>query len=390
MPRQSANDDAKKRHPKGIGSVFQRSDGYWIAQMTLENGWQKQFSAKSEKEANAALRKALDDLERGSLITETDQLLRHYLEDWLEHVKRPSIKRSRYLRYRDLLDQQILPALGHLTLQKLKPEHLEGFYARKLKEGLSAATIHLIHGVVHQAVEKAVSRQLLAYNVCDDATLPRITRHERQVLNEEQVHKLLEVARGHRFEVLMTLALATGMSRGELLALQWKDIDWNDGSLDIRHSVNWYSGQGFVVSEPKSRRKIMLPGCVLDLLRQQCAHQRETRLKAGSAWQDHDVVFCNGTGNFSHPTHLGVDFQRFLKQAGLPHIRFHNLRNSTATLLLAMGVNPAVIQELLGHSHIPLTLGTSPHVLPEMLKEAMEKMNELFRRPEDDGHEEVQ
>ena len=190
----------------------------------------------------------------------------------------------------------------------------------------------------------------------------------------------------------MTLALTTGMRRGELLALQWKDINWKDGSLHIRRTVNRYSGQGFVVSEPKtakSRRKIMLPGFVLDLLREHRAHQLATRLKAGSAWQDHDLVFCNGIGNFSHPNHLGVDFQRLLKQAGLPHIRFHDLRHSAATILLTMGVNAKVVQELLGHSHINMTLGTYSHVLPGMHKEAMEKMNELFRKPVDDQNEEA-
>lgn len=392
MPRRSSDDDAKKRHPKGVGSVFQRSDGRWIAQITIEDGKQKQFYAKSEKEANVKLRKALDELERGALITEKDQTLRHYLEHWLENVQRPSLKISSYLRYRDILDKHLFPALGHLTLQKLKPEHLEALYARKEKEGLSARSIRLIHGVLHQAIEKAVRRRLIAHNVCDDVTLPRVTRYEVQTLNEEQAQKLLEVARGHRFEVVLTIALTTGMRRGELLALQWKDINWNDGSLQIRRTVNRYSGRGYVVSEPKtarSRRRIILPGFVLELLREHRAHQLETRLHAGSTWHDHDLVFCNGIGNFSHPNHLGVDFQQLLKQAGLPHIRFHDLRHSAATILLVMGVNAKVVQELLGHSHINMTLGTHSHVLPGMHKEAMEKMNDLFRRTEDDEHKEV-
>src|SRR6266571_3806957 len=119
MPRRSPDQDSSKgRHPKGEGSVFKRSDGRWIAQITLEDGKQKQYYAKSEKEANVKLRKALDELERGSLLSEKDLTLNQYLEHWLENVKRPSIKIGSYLRYRDLLDLYILPELGHLRLRK--------------------------------------------------------------------------------------------------------------------------------------------------------------------------------------------------------------------------------------------------------------------------------
>jgi integrase len=398
MPRRSSHQDSSKgRHPKGEGSVFQRSDGRWIAQITLEDGRQKQFYAKSEKDANVKLRKALDELERGALITEKDQTLRQYLEHWLEHVQRPSLKLSSYVRYRGLLNQHILPALGHLQLQKLKPEHLEAFYARLQEEkGLSAKTVRLVHGILHQALEKAVRRRRIAHNVCNDVTLPRVERQEVRTLTAEQAQKLLETARGHRLEVLLALALTTGMRRGELLGLQWKDVSWKDGSLQVCRTVNRYGGHGLRVSEPKtakSRRKILLPAFVLELLKEHRAHQLEARLQAGPAWEDHDLVFANSCGRFLNPGHLGSDFQKLLTKAGIPHLRFHDLRHSCASLLLSSGVNPKVVQELLGHSHINMTLGTYSHVLPGMHEGAMEKMDHLFKGPEEpqeNGEEEAQ
>lgn len=390
MPRRSSSDDSNKRQPKGIGSVFQRSDGRWIAQLTLENGKQKQYYAKNEKEANVKLRKALDELERGSLITEKDQTLKEYLGHWLEHVKRPSLRIGSYLRYRDLLDQQILPALGHLPLRKLKAEHLEAFYARLQVEGradgqggLSAKTIRLVHGILHQSLEAAVRRRRIAHNVCRDVTLPRVERPEILTLSAEEAQRLLAVAKGHRLEALLTLALTTGMRRGELLALQWKDIDWKGGSLQVRRSVNRYAGQGFKISEPKtkqSRRKIALPVFVLEMLKEHRTRQLEERLQAGPTWEDHNLVFSNVYGNFLNPSHLGTDFHKLLKKAKLPMVRFHDLRHTAASLLLKMNVSPKMVQEILGHSDIEMTLGIYSHVLPGMHEAAMEKMDHLFHQ----------
>ncbi|HZU66233.1 MAG TPA: site-specific integrase [Ktedonobacteraceae bacterium] len=397
MPRRISSDDTNKRQPKGVGSVFQRSDGSWIAQITLENGKQKQYRAKTEKDANVKLRKALDELERGSLLTEKDQTLREYLEHWLENVKRPSLKVGSYLRYRDLVDKQILPALGHYPLRKLKPEHLEAFYARLQvngrsdgQRGLAAKTVRLVHGVLYQSLEAAVRRRRIPYNVCRDVTLPRVERQEMLTLSADEAQRLLATAKGHRLEALLTLALTTGMRRGELLALQWKDIDWKNGSLQVRRSVNRYAGQGFKVSEPKtkqSRRKITLPSFVLEVLKEHRTRQLEERLQVGSRWKDLGLVFSNAYGSYLNPSHLGTDFHKLLKKAKLPMVRFHDLRHTAASLLLKMNVSPKMVQEILGHSDIEMTLGIYSHVLPGMHEEAMEKMDQLFKNPDDQNPE---
>jgi integrase len=174
---------------------------------------------------------------------------------------------------------------------------------------------------------------------------------EMLTLTTEQSQQLLVTARGHRLEALLTLALTTGMRRGEILALQWKDIDWKDGNLQVRRSVNRYVGQGFKVSEPKtkqSRRTIALPVFVLEALKEHRTRQLEERLQAGPSWEDHGLVFSNVYGNFLNPSHLGTDFHKLLIKAKLPMIRFHDLRHTAASLLLKMNVSPKMVQEILG------------------------------------------
>ena len=168
---------------------------------------------------------------------------------------------------------------------------------------------------------------------------------------------------------------------GEILALRWPDIDLQKGTLQIRRTVNYRGRSRFIEGEPKtekSKRKIVLPQFVVETLKRHRMTQLEMRLQAGAAWVDNDLVFSNKRGGFIVPMTLSNHFFQLLEEAGLPHIRFHDLRHSAATLLLSMGVPANVVQELLGHSHISITLGVYGHVLPSMQQGAMEKLSGLF------------
>ncbi len=171
------------------------------------------------------------------------------------------------------------------------------------------------------------------------------------------------------------------MRLGELLGLKWQDI--NDGTLQVRRTLNYVNKVGFKEAVPKtekSRRNIILPAFVVEELRQHRIRQLEERLKAGEAWQEHDLVICTVTGEYMSPGDISSKLLRsILQKAGLPRIRFHDLRHCSATLLLSMGVHPKVVQELLGHSQISMTMDIYSHVLPTMQKEAMEKINTLLQ-----------
>lgn len=199
----------------------------------------------------------------------------------------------------------------------------------------------------------------------------------------EQAKHLLDIARGHRLEVMLTLAIATGMRKGEIGALKWEDIDFNGQSLQVRRSMRRLAGYGVITKEPKTakgRRRIILPQFAVDALKLQKIYQLEQREKAGPSWEENNFVFPNIYGRFLSSQTIHTLFKKLLSDAGLPHMRFHDLRHSAATILLSMGVHPKVVQELLGHSQISITLDVYSHVLPSMQRETMDKLNDFFHQ----------
>jgi integrase len=377
-----------KQRGHGEGSIYQRKDGRWVASITLENRKRKQFYGKTRKEVQEKLRVALNEQRLGTLATGPQQTLKQYLEYWLEDVHKPAIRLSSYMQYRGILDKHIFPLLGHIQVQKLTPQQVQSFYARKEKEGLALGTIRTIHAVLHNALSHAVSINLVSRNVSDVVNPPRLVKHERHPLTIEQAQKLLQHVQGYSLEGLITVALATGMRRGELLGLRWQDIHFDTKSLQIQRTISRQRKKGIVESEPKTsrgRRNIILPPFAIEALKEHRTRQLEVRLKVGSAWEESNFVFCNGHGGFLEPSQLHMMFRNLLKEADLPQIRFHDLRHSAATIMLTMGVHPKVVQELLGHSSISLTLDTYSHVLPSMQQEAMDKLNGLFGGSKQDG-----
>jgi integrase len=372
-----------RRRVYGTGSIFQRKNRrgkQWVVQITLDNGKIIQRYCKTQEEAGNVLNELLYEQRHGTLITEKDQTVKQYFERWLE-IHKTKIRWSTYLRYQTLVKKHILPALGRLSLHKLTAHDLESLYARKLEEGLSPISVEAIHKTIHLALKQAVRWRLINRNVSEDISPPRETHlHERQVLTPEQAQQLLAAAKGHRLEAMITLALTTGMRRGELLALRWRDIDFGQNCLYIRRSASRLPG-GYQVTEPKTargKRKNILPHFVMEALQQHRIRQKELKLKAGPYWEENDLVFCNIYGRFLNTQSLFVLFSSLLKKAGLPHMRFHDLRHSAATILGAMGISAKVIQELLGHSSITITLNVYSHVLPSMQQEAMDKLDSLF------------
>lgn len=257
------------------------------------------------------------------------------------------------------------------------------FYAGKLREGLSFSTVHHLHGVLHRALKDAVQLGLVQRNVTEQVRAPRRQRTEMTVLSEEQGNRLLAATRGDRFEALFVLALTTGMRQGELLALKWRGLDLDGGSLQVRATLQ-YTVDGYRFSEPKtalSRRQIALPQMAIEALKLHHARQAEERLRLGPAWNDLDLVFPNTIGHPMDGIHLlQRHFHPLLDKAGLPRMRFHDLRHTAATLLLGRGINPKIVSEMLGHSQIGITLGLYSHVTPHMQQQAADAMDAALLR----------
>jgi integrase len=206
------------------------------------------------------------------------------------------------------------------------------------------------------------------------------------------VQSFISAIRGHKWEALFTLDLAIDMRQGELLGLKWQDINFTAGVLQVRRILTRVpsrtSVKVFTEAEPKtqySRRSITIASFALETLRQHRLCQEEIRLKAGESWQEHDYVFCTLTGRQLRPGHVVDEFKKLLKKANLPDIRFHDLRHSAATLLLSLGIHPKVVQGMLGHTQISMTMDIYSHVLPSMQQDAVSELNDLLRRHEERG-----
>jgi integrase len=370
-----------KRRGHHEGSVyFDKSRNQWVAAITISTGKRKKFYFEKKADALKKKNEALRELEQGTLATGSQRKLGEFIESWLEEVHKDNLRVSTYVKYKKLV-KYIVADLGQVWLQKLTPEQVQRFYAKKRQEGLSSKTIHEIHGVLHLALKHAVRWNYVSRNVCDLIDSPRVASRKGTPLTVEQAKKLVESLKGHRLELVVMTALITGMRRGEILALRWADIDMERRVLQVLRTVDYIHPFGYVENEPKTKtgkRLIDLPEFYIAILQQHKVKQDEQRLKAGEKWENRDLVFPDRTGGYMSPSHLDDDFGKLVKSAELPHVPFHDLRHSAATILISMGVHPKVIQELLGHSDISITLGIYGHLFPTMGRGVAEKWDGVF------------
>lgn len=306
-----------------------------------------------------------------------------YLAEWLDHVH-SRVRLTTYEGYEVIVRLHVAPFIGQLQLQQLQPLHLQRLYSSLLQGGggrpLSAGTVLNTHLVLTQALGQAVRWGLAPSNPAAGAQPPRPRRAELAAVDAALAARILEVARGGALELPVALAIATGMRRGEILGLGWSDIDESRQTAHVRRTLQATSG-GLVFSQPKtrrSRRAVALPRFLGPFIERHQAGQAARRLRAQDAWQDLDLVIDDGKGGPVNPGTFSASWRRLVREHGLPHVRFHDLRHAHATLMLLKGVHPKIVSERLGHASIGITLDTYSHVLPSMQQEAAEAVDELF------------
>jgi len=294
-----------------------------------------------------------------------------YLDRFLEDVQHGSVRESTYSRDKYLITNHVKPTLGRVKLKNLSAMHLQRLYREKQDAGLSASTVQKVHHILHKALAQAVRWDLIARNPTDNVKAPTPTPKEMHPLSAEEASMLLEATQGDRLKALYVLAVTTGMRRGELLGLKWSDIDLEYGRLSIRRALTRTGNGGrSALAETKtrgSRRTVNLTQRAVGALRSHLERQLAEIEAAGDLYGDEGLVFTTEAGTPINPSNLRQrSFAPLLKRAGLPHIRFHDLRHTCATLLLSKGVHPKFVQELLGHATIAITLDTYSHVMPGM------------------------
>jgi integrase len=355
-----------------------------------------QVGGRTKREAQAALTKVLAEIDQGTYSEPVRETMAQFMDRWLKDCAPGRVSERTLFRYAELNRVHILPALGGIAVQSLRAPHLQALYADRLERGrvdghggLSPQSVLHIHRLLHEVLEQAVRWRVLSRNPADDVDPPRVRRQEMKTWNAEQITVALEAAEGQWIYLPILLALTTGMRSGEILALQWGDVDFNRASLVCRRSacaVNNRASTPVIYKQPKSGhgRKITLPSSLVEaLLAQQSKQQKECAL-LGREPLSTDFVTGDPDGSGLAPHELTGRFRRFLRAAGkdaaLPVVRFHDLRHSHATLLLTIDTNPKVVSERLGHSDVRLTLNTYSHVLPAMQDEAAKKLEPFFRK----------
>ncbi len=366
----------KRRRGNAEGTIYLRKDGRWEARISLDQGRRKAFYGRTRQEAGQKLAVALKARQDGLPPVSERQTVRQYMGHWLES-SRPSLRPRTWLRYEQLLRLHVVPEIGKVRLVRLSPQHLQRLYAGRLDAGLSPASVVQLHAVLRRALGQAARWGLVARNVASLVTPPRLERREMATLSPEHARNLLEAAAGNRLEALYVLAINTGMRQGEILALRWKDVDLDGGTLQVRATLQSAGGE-FVFAEPKtahSRRQVALNRPAAEALRNHRSNQLAERLRLGTVWEDNDLVFANEVGRPIAATNLrNRSFWPLLERAGLPRSRFHDLRHTAATLLLGRGVHPKIVSEMLGHSQIAITLDLYSHVTPTMQRQAADEL----------------
>lgn len=342
----------------------------------------------TKRQAEAELARLTNEIATGAFVEPTKTTLSAFLDRWLVDAATLRVSAKTLERYDEIVRKHLIAALGPIRLVDLRPLHIQEYYATALrsgrldgKGGLSAQTVLHHHRVLREALHQAVRWQMLARNPADAVEPPRPQRRESVVLSDDQTARLIASADGSRLWIVIVLAVALGLRRGEILALRWPDIDFDNAVVRVRRSLEQVRG-GLRFKEPKSargRRAVALPGIALEALRRHRLNQRKERLLFGASYRDQDLVCARPHGTPMDPGEVTAGFAALVRTVDVPRIRLHDLRHGHATQLLRQGIHPKIVSERLGHSTTAITLDLYSHVAPDMQGEAARSIDRALR-----------
>jgi integrase len=376
----------RPRRPDGEGTITRRADGRYQGAYYLKNGERRFVYHARRNECAALLREAIARVARGEQ-EKSRKTVDVWLVEWLDNVKSMNYRANSYQNRYYPIHNRLAPRFKGILLVDLDVEEIERWIREMVKEGLEASTIHTYHGILDAALRNAVKKRMLPYNPCDAIELPHIEKKEAPTLNLEEAHQLLKQINGHWIEPIILTLLGTGMRLGEVLSLKWTEVDLVGNTILVCRNVAYVqkgAKTGFVEGPPKtesSKRVIALAGFVASALKTHRRAQKELRLSVGSIWTDNDLVFPNEKGGYRHEGRVEYHLRQAMIRAGLnPAITPHKLRHSTGSILNAMGIDPKVIQEILGHSSIGQTMDVYVHTESSAQAEAMRQLDAKFER----------
>ena len=385
-----------RRRGRGEGSVRRRADGRWEARVDLGRGIDGRRRRKSvfgvtERDVIRKLKALHGRTATGTLVATSTPTVATYLEDWFRtnaDTWKPSTRRS----YRGAIDGYLVPAFGPLRLELLTPALVQRWLTDHKEAHGARRRVELAHAALRSALSDAQRLQLVAINAAMLVKVPKAKRRPITPLDIDQARAFLAAADGHRLGALFSVALACGLRLGEATGLSWHDVDLATGEIRITQQLQAV-GKSLVLQSLKtvnSRRVLVLPDVCLASLRAHRTEQRKERLKAGPRWVDTGLVFTTyrtyregkglnkRVGAGLHPRNVSRVLDALLKAAKLPPIRFHDLRHSAASLLLARGVPLVDVSKLLGHSELRVTADIYGHLQQQTAARAARVMDAVL------------
>lgn len=335
---------------------------------------------KTKKEAQAALAELINSVEKGSYVEIEKKLFNEFALNYFEKVYKNKVKSSTYDRQLSLLNKQLIPWFENVDLTKIDHFLIQDFLAEKMNE-FSPAYVRKMFELIRMLMKVAFKWDLISQDVIEKVELPKFKNKEMSVWTSKQVNDYLKFTKHSRYHPIFYLAAYTGLRKGEILALTWDDIDFDKKQIRVNKTLYRIKDE-YVINEPKTKnsiRTIYIDDDIIRLIKKQRVKQNLEKMKCRTVYTDHNLVFAQENGDYVFPSAVNVLFRRFIKQSGLPEIRFHDLRHTHATILLQMGVNPKMVADRLGHSSVQITLDVYSHVLPSMQQDLSEQFARFMK-----------
>lgn len=381
------------KRSNGEGSIFKRKDGRWCAAYYDDAPCPKRHFVygSTQKEVKEKLKKKRENPTKYSRKKENTYTLEEWVLLYLENYKKNELKRTTFDTYMVMYRKHIKDSvIGKTKLSRLTVNQLQNYYNDKLADGYNPKTVKHIHVIINAALDRAVQMGLITENPNKLMSLPKKTAYEGKVLSADEVRTILHEAKTEELYSIIVLAIYTGLRKGEIMALRWKDVDFEKRELSVAGSLCRVeegkddSGRiihGYEILEPKtskSKRTIPLLDIAVEALQIQKERQDKMKQQYKDIYSDEGFIFSRYDGRYLNQREFMNDYHAFLKKYGVTDVRFHDLRHTFATLLLEAGEAPKVIQELLGHSTITTTMDIYAHVSSEVKKRTINRLDSLI------------
>lgn len=348
------------------------------------NGRRKQIRRRgfrTKREAEGEMIRLQSEVRDETYVGRSRKTVGEFMKYWLDNIRKLECEETSFYNYSLILKNHIIPKWGILKLQELDLETCQKFVNDMHEQGYARNTIDRVCTMIKLALDTAVDYKYMKENCMRKIKLPKRQRREMKVWTAEQANHFLRCTAGRRFHCAYALALMTGMRQGEILGLRWKDVHFDRKTITVSQTLTHYGKS--LKSGAKSRageRTISLPEQLVALLIQRRNEYDAFKRRIGSVSSDHDLVIYNlKDGGTVFPSNLTKAYLHDVRSSGLPHIPFHSLRHTHATLLIEKNVNVKMISERLGHSKVGITLDVYSHVLPSMQQEVADKVDEIIR-----------